>query len=69
MSTLLTRVSRTDPTRPRALCEGAALCDHGERCDRACSSKRRPIEPTPTSFWWAYALVLVAVVALVGACS
>ena len=61
MSTLLSRLF----THPRArVLPGCAGCQVGQGRECACRAERRPSEPTPTKFWWAYALLLVAVAAL-----
>lgn len=61
MSTLLTRILRTDPTRPRALC---ADCQEGQGRNCACRKARpKRRELTPAEATW---LVLIGdVVALV----
>lgn len=56
MSTLLTRMFRERKDAPE-------LPMHGSRPLQTPEQKRKP-DPTPSSFWWAYALVLLAVAAL-----
>lgn len=59
MTTLLSRLF----ARPRAFC---ADCQEGQ--GRGCKCrKREPLPTSPATFWWAYALLIWAVVALVHA--
>lgn len=63
MSTLLTRMFRTDPARPR-VCTGC-MVGQGRQC--ACRAKRKRRELSPTEATWLVIVADVVVLLLVAA--